>query len=86
MQTAKFPVTTTSTLISHMGSAVRVGNTFHVVVRAMRNATRGGRNGVKTRSAATLGQLDDYSNTIKTIDAQSRCYLIRQLTHGIDPL
>ena len=71
MPTTKFPVTTTSTLISHMDSGIRARNGPNMAVRATRNATRGGRNGVKTRSALTAGRVADFPDSPKTANAQS---------------
>ena len=80
--------TVTAPLISHMDSEDRFGTAAKGVVRRTRNADHSDRSGRKTSLAVTFGQLAEYSNTGKTIDAQSRRYHIRQLTQRIqhDPL
>ena len=83
MQTAKFPVTTTSTLISHMGSGFRARNAPNMTVRATRNATRSGRNGGKTRSALTAGKVADFPDSPKTANAQSSKRRVALDTPGV---
>ena len=74
--------------IARMDSEDRVGTAAKGVVRRTRNADHSDRSGRKTSLAVTFGQLAEYSNTGKTIEAQSRRYHIRQLTQRIqhDPL
>jgi hypothetical protein len=76
MYTAKFPTTTTPTLISHKDSGIRARNAPKVTVRVMRNAARGGRKGVKTRFALTAGKVAEFPDRAEFINAQSSRFQI----------